>query len=300
MPRRSGSTLLELLVVVATVGVLAGLLLAAVQKVRDAAARVRCLNNSKQIALAATMYHDSHDRLPPGTAAPGPAEPYPHLGWLARLLPHLDQGPAWDVTTADYARVKNPFRRDRQHANLGLVLPVVACPADSRTASAWRVSPQGVQHTVAVASYLANAGTDRKARDGVMFQGSRTNFLHVSDGLSNTLLFGERPPSPDLVFGWWYAGAGLGETGLLDSSLTTRHRGGRPGYPAYRNCPPEPYHFVPRKPDDPCGVFHYWSPHAGGAAFGFCDGSARFLRYDADAVLPALGTRAGGEVAAAE
>lgn len=160
--------------------------------------------------------------------------------------------------------------------------------------------PQGIQHTVALSSYLANAGTDLRTQDGVVYRGSRTNFLHVTDGSSNTILLGERPPSPDLIYGWWYAGTGLGGSGVLDFSLTARHRGGRPGYPQYRRCPPGPYYFAPRRFDDPCGVFHYWSPHPGGANFGFCDGSARFLRYSADAVLPALSTRAGGEAAVAE
>ena len=60
-------------------------------------------------------------------------------------------------------------------------------------------------------------------------------------------------------------------------------------------CPPGPYHFVEGRFTEQCDLFHYWSPHPGGANFGFCDGSVRFLAYSADPILPALATRAGGE-----
>jgi prepilin-type processing-associated H-X9-DG protein len=63
-----------------------------------------------------------------------------------------------------------------------------------------------------------------------------------------------------------------------------------------RNCPTGPYHFQAGRFDNQCDLFHYWSPHAGGANFLFADGSVRFLRYEADAVLAALATRSGGEV----
>ncbi len=60
-------------------------------------------------------------------------------------------------------------------------------------------------------------------------------------------------------------------------------------------CPYGPYHFQAGSSSNTCDVFHFWSVHSGGAHFAFCDGSVRFLAYFADAILPALATRAGGE-----
>ena len=103
-----------------------------------------------------------------------------------------------------------------------------------------------------------------------------------------------------MYFGWWYAGTGLGAVGLLDFTVNSREGKLRTRYAGYRQCPEGPYHFQARRLDDYCGVFHYWSLHDGGANFAFCDGSVRFLRYEADAILPALMTRAGGEVVPGE
>jgi prepilin-type processing-associated H-X9-DG protein len=65
----------------------------------------------------------------------------------------------------------------------------------------------------------------------------------------------------------------------------------------YLACPPGPYAYTDGDLKSVCHAYHFWSRHPGGAHFAFCDGSVKFLRYSADAVLPALATRAGGEVA---
>jgi prepilin-type processing-associated H-X9-DG protein/prepilin-type N-terminal cleavage/methylation domain-containing protein len=289
-------TLLELLVVIAIIAILVGLLLPAVQKVREAAARISCKNNMKQLGLALHMAHDAESGFPPGLRD-AVGEPYPKLSWMGRILPHLDQEPMWAQTVADFQRVPNPFHRDPPHAARSMVLPVVGCPSDWRVRTAWDLElPGQPPRRVALTSYLGSLGTDRRLRDGILFLNSRVRIEHIPDGASNTLLVGERPPSPELIYGWWYAGEGLGGTGVLDVVLGTREFNSRNPHPQYVHCGRGPFAFRPGRIDDYCSVFQFWSLHPGGANFLFCDGSVRFLSYSADPIMPALATRAGGEM----
>ena len=261
---RCGTSLLELLVSVAVVAVLTGLLLAAVQKVRAAASQIDCANRQKQLSLAALSHHDVENRLPGLSGGWVPSERFPALGWIAKLLPFLEQDELKRRTDEDYASRRNPYLAANPHRNLAHVLPLAGCPADDRTTRAWIVTANLNKPTVALSSYLGNSGTNSRTLDGVIYRNSRTQLLHISDGTTNTILLGERPPSPDVLFGWWYAGAGVRGTGVLDFTLNSRERNLRPPYAWYRHCDDGPYHFQARKLDDYCGVFHYWSLHAGG------------------------------------
>ena len=294
--RRPAFTLIELLVAVGIIAVLAGLLLPAVQKVRSAAARADCANRVRQLALALHHHHDARGALPPGHRAYADPDKRGLSGWSLDLLPYLEQ-PALFAAAADaYRQQPVPFVSP-PHAGLATVVPAFGCPADGRVSRVQIARRE--QIPVALTSYLGVSGVNSLTPTGVLYQGSRVRFADITDGMSSTLLLGERPPSHDFQFGWWYAGAGQLGIGSADLVLGVRE----PNLQVVETgseCGPGDYPFAPATGfGDPCGMFHFWSPHPGGAHFALCDGSVRFQRYDAAGVLPALSTRAGGEPAGA-
>jgi prepilin-type processing-associated H-X9-DG protein len=287
---RGGWALIELIVVVSIITLLLALTLAGVQRVRASAARVACANNQRQLGKAVHNYVQQNGRLPPGVVTPTAGELYPYMSWLVRLLPHLGEEPLWRTATDAFAA--NPdFLQVPPHTGLATPVRVFACPTDSRVATTSPVTGSQMKPR-AFTSYLGVEGLRSTRPDGLLFAHSAVRPADVTDGMSNTLLAGERPPSADLILGWWYAGWGQAKDGEGDMVLGVRTRNNGSYGPG---CLPGPYHFQVGQFDNQCDAFHFWSPHPGGANFLFADGSVRFLRYEADPILPALATRAGGE-----
>jgi prepilin-type N-terminal cleavage/methylation domain-containing protein/prepilin-type processing-associated H-X9-DG protein len=289
LTHRGGFTLIEVLVVIAIMGTLTGLLLAAVQRVRQAAARTSCSNHLRQIGLALQMYHDANHSLPPGVSYQDGADPFPFMGWQARLLPYIEQQALWEATVKAFGQDRW-FENNPPHMGFATVIPIYNCPMDSRVAS--QFDPH-TGTTVAHTSYLGVAGSGPARTDGVLFLDSHVRFPEVTDGLSNTLFVGERPTSADGMFGWWYGGTGQGKDGSADTVLDVREHNRNPF--RFPDCPLGPYEFGPGRIVNQCDALHFWSLHAGGGHFAFGDGSVRFLSYSAASIMPALATRAGGE-----
>lgn len=306
--RNAGFTLIELLVVIAIMGILIGLLLPAVQKVRDAANRMYCVNNLKQIGIALHSYHDTIGSLPPaiGESTSRYTEKYPLASWMTRVLRYVEQGALQDTMEAAYAAGYTSPNENPPHVGFSTAIPLYKCPADSRQYQATFVTaPWGAQFTVAFTGFLAVSGKNLQSNDGLLYWNSGVRFADIKDGASNTLMVGERPPSWDLIYGWWYAGTGqwlpmegglLKHTGSVDVTLGTAElRLGVNKAISSLPCPTGPYPFQPGQQENPCSQFHFWSMHSGGSNFLMGDGSVRFLGYGAADLLPALGTRAGGE-----
>jgi prepilin-type processing-associated H-X9-DG protein len=114
-------------------------------------------------------------------------------------------------------------------------------------------------------------------------------------------MVGEQPPSQSLDFGWWFAGAGMGGSGVSDVVLGTNELNVQDScIDATDNCAVGPYEFGPGSLPNQCDQFHFWSFHAGGANFLYADASVHFLAYTVDTkrVLPWMSTYNGGELVA--
>lgn len=283
----NGFTLIELLVVLAILAVLVALTAAGIQRVRAAAARTTCLNNLRQMGLALHMYHDQGRSLPPGCSYRQGKDPHPHMSWLTRLLPYLEQEALWKQALEAYRA--DPFFETPPHQPiLGRVMPLFTCPADPTSQEVGDIGT----FRAAFTSYLGVSGVDYSTFDGVLYLDSAVRFADIKDGLSNTIAVGERPHSPDKIYGWWYAGWGQRKDGSVDHLLGVRERNVLLGY---NDCPRGPYDYAPGQLTNKCDLFHFWSLHSGGANFLFADGTVRFLKYISNDIMPILSTRAGGD-----
>jgi prepilin-type processing-associated H-X9-DG protein len=283
--RRPALTLIEVLVAIGVISILISLLLPAVQQAREAARRAQCQSNLKMIGLALHMYHDTHGVLPSGTWL-GPLERPSFRTWMVAILPYIERD-------AEYRHAELSFDTGvvfTSHPLFSSVIPTFTCPSDGRTSQAQH-SPD-IDRPAGLTSYLGCAGTSHLSSDGLLYGASALPFSSVTDGLSNTILVAERPPSFENRFGWWYGGVGQDGRGSLDAHLGVAELNF-----FYRGCGTGP-HFMKRGSfSDACSALHFWSPHGDGANILLADGAVRMLTPPGNDVIQALGTRNGGEVA---
>ena len=323
--RRSGFTLVELLVVIAIIGILIGMLLPAVQQVREAARRINCGNNIRQIALALHNYESSHSKLPAGhlvnpnwdtvrfevEPTPGglderdwPSEG-PLWSWMTRIAPFTELDNVYEAIDFD----EWPWWQllpDGSTIN-SVTAPTFICPSESRGDEPW-VSPNG--NEAAVTSYLGVSGRDSYqeagGQDGIIYCNSSTRLGAITDGTSNTVMVGERSPAVNLQYGWQWAGFGDNALGETDVVLGVHERIN----PQPNGVESAETDFLrPGSANDPGNLhrYHYWSPHPGGGQWALADGSVQFYSYRIDrgengstgadpTILEMLSTRAGSEV----
>lgn len=304
---RRGFTLVELLVVIAIIGILVGLALPAVQSVRASAARTQCLNNMRQIGVALHLHHDLHGTLPPKTFTGDPHDPGKCLQWGALLLPYLEQGPLWSISE-QACKIDPVANNNPPHVGHATVLRTFVCPADPRLnqplMKPTATDPAGI--LTAFGSYLGVRGSAKGVapsfdpatsswhaipNPGVLSLGTGVGLAQVTDGTSQTLMVGERPPPRSLQVGHWYAR--LGFAPMFPYPDEGMHVPDFAMFP--EPCIVNSYGFGPGRLDNACDRYHFWSLHPGGANFILADASCRYFSYQAAPIMSALATRSGGE-----
>ena len=268
---------------------LLGMIMPAIQKARAAADRLICASQLRQVGIALHLYHHDYLAFPPGVTSNKPTQQFPYMSWLTRILPYLEQDSAWNQIRQAYQVDRYPFNNP-PHAYFSKPMKLFACPSDDRVHEA---QPTRMGLIAGLTSYVGVLGTSWNQPDGMLYVDSKVRLTGVRDGTSHTFMVGERPPSPDFWFGWWYASVGVVGTGSPDLLLGGYENNAFGSY--VPGCPPGPYFFKPGNINEMSDIFHFWSLHPGGAHFLMADGSVHFLNYEAAPLIRALSTRSGGE-----
>jgi prepilin-type processing-associated H-X9-DG protein len=302
--------LIELLVVIAIIAILIGLLLPAVQKVREAAARMECQNNLKQIGLAMHNYENVYRKLPPGRGTPFPLVFSTH----AYLLPYVEQANLQQLIDFKSPPLDFGSGTNNAKANSTLV-SFYLCPSDAGQVSG---SLYAATNYVACAGSGTIAAGNLSSGDGVFYHASKTRFTDLSsDGTSNTIAFSETllgngrtstgatPGDPRREVLELPAGSDTldapcssGINGIWSGQRGAKWINGHYGDTLYN------HYYTPNAAQWDCGNgFHNKgltaarSMHSGGVNVLLCDGSVRFVSNSVSLITwRALSTRNGGEV----